>query len=261
MPRSGGIYFSSYPQQAAGLPVLVLLHGAGGGGDQWPYQLRRLPGWHVLAPDLPGHGGSQGAPENSIGPEKSVGAHANHMLTWLAGLQIQRAVLVGHSMGAAIAMEMAIVEPERISHLVLFGAAARFPINPQLAEKLSVPVRVQEGVNMIVKWSFAKGADEQLRRAYFKQLMSNDSGVLHNDFLACANFDLGARITELRQPTLLLAGQDDVMVPIRLSQNLAAGLPHASLRVIAAGGHMFMQEQAEEAVRAIEAFLQRHKAD
>lgn len=91
--------------------------------------------------------------------------------------------------------------------------------------------------------------------------MSNNLGVLHDDFAACANFDLEARITELRQPTLVLAGQDDVMVPVRLSQELAAGLPHASLKVIAAGGHMFMQEQAEETVRAIEAFLQRHKAD
>jgi len=255
MPRSGGIYFSSYPKQAAGLPVLVLLHGAGGAGDQWPYQLRRLPGWRVIVPDLPGHGSSQGS------VERSIAAYASRMLAWLTDMQIKRAALMGHSMGAAIAMEMALAEPERISRLILFGAAARFPVNPQLTEKLSVPVRVQEGINMIVKWSFFKGADEPLRRFYFKQLLSNNPGVLHDDFVACANFDPGGRITELRQPTLLLAGQEDVMVPVRLSQELAAALPNAGLTLIPAGGHMFMQERPAETIQAVESGLRKPKAD
>jgi pimeloyl-ACP methyl ester carboxylesterase len=254
MPMSGGIYYSSYPGQPAGLPVLVLLHGAGGVGDVWPYQLRRLPGWRVLAPDLPGHGSSHGV------AERSIKAYANRIWDWLTALQIERAVLAGHSMGAAIAMEMAMAEPAKVPQLILLGAAARFPVNPELTEKLSVPLRLQAGVNLIVKWSFAKGADERLRRTYFKQLIANAPAVLYNDFVACAKFDLGPRATQLSRPTLILTGQQDLMVPLRLSEALATSLPRAQLRTVT-GGHMLMQEKAEDVVHIIEAALQERKAD
>ncbi len=254
MPMSGGIYYSSHPEQSSGLPVLVLLHGAGGVGEQWPHQLRRLPGWRVLAPDLPGHGRSQG-----IG-ERTIKAYALGMWSFLSALQIERAVLAGHSMGAAIALEMAVVEPAKVKQLILLGAAARFPVNPELTEKLSVPLRAQAGINMIVRWSFAKDADERLRRAYFKQLTANSPGVLSNDFAACANFDLGGRATELSRPTLVIAGEKDLMVPLRLSEGLAKSLPRAQLRSIP-GGHMLMQEKAEDVVHIIEAALKERKAD
>jgi pimeloyl-ACP methyl ester carboxylesterase len=254
MPMSGGIYYSGTPEQTPGLPVLVLLHGAGGVGEQWPYQLRRLPGWRVLAPDLPGHGSSQGV------AERNIMAYANRIWDWLAALHVERAVLGGHSMGAAVAMEMAMAEPAKVPQLILLGAAARFPVNPELTEKLSVPIRLQAGVNLIVKWSFAKGADERLRRTYFKQLIANSPGVLYNDFVACANFDLGRRATELSRPTLILAGQQDLMVPLRLSEALATSLPRAQLRTVP-GGHMLMQETTEEVVQIIETALQERKAD
>lgn len=255
MPRSGGIYYSSYPNNPDGLPSLVLLHGAGGSGDQWPYQLRRLPGWRVLAPDLPGHGGSKGVAERNIKP------YADRLWAWLDDLQIEQVVLVGHSMGSAIAMEMALAEPARVPQLILLGAAPRFPVNPTLTEKLAVPIRLQEGINLIVKWSFSKESEEGLRRAYFKRLKANAPGVLENDLVACAKFELGDRASTLSRPTLILAGQEDVMVPVRLAEALEMALSRATLHVIPGAGHMLMQERPLETVEAIENELKKRKLD
>jgi len=250
VPRSGSITYSVVPDEGKNLPALILLHGAGAASQQWPYRLRRLPGWQVFAPDLPGHGRSGGQ------AERKIEGYAARMLEWMDAIGIERAVLVGHSMGAAIALVMTLQKEEKVRGLILLGAAARFPVNPLLLEKLSIPLWAQEGVNMIVKWSFSKGADQRLRQDYFKQLIANQAGVLHNDFAACSVFDVRARLAEIRQPLWLLCGEEDVMVPLRLSQELAGAIPKAKLRLLPHCGHMFFQERAEETTAAVEEALQ-----
>jgi len=250
VPRSGSITYSVVPDEAKNLPALILMHGAGAASQQWPYRLRRLPGWQVFSPDLPGHGRSGGQ------VERKIEGYAARVLEWMEAVSIERAVLVGHSMGAAIALAMAIQAGEKVRGLILLGAAARFPVNPMLLEKLSVPLWAQEGVNLIVKWSFSKGADQRLRQDYFKQLIANQAGVVHNDFAACSVFDVTARLSEIRQPVWLLCGEEDVMVPLRLSQELAGAIPKAKLRLLSHCGHMFFQEHAAETAAAIEENLQ-----
>jgi pimeloyl-ACP methyl ester carboxylesterase len=238
----------------AELPALILIHGAGGSSAVWPYQLRRLPGWRVLAADLPGHGGS------TLAAERTLNAYAARMLERMDAMGIAQAVLCGHSMGAAIAMEMALHEPKAVRGLVLLGAAAAFTVNQQLLEKFSVPLRLQEGVNMMVRWSFARTADETLRKTYTRQLLACPQGLLLKDMQACAAFSLGERAKQLGQPSLILSGEEDVMVAPRLSQALAESLARATYRGVAGAGHMLMQEKPDETVAELEPVLQGWKA-
>lgn len=254
MPRSGGLYYTSQAQRARGMPALVLIHGAGGSSASWPYQLRRLPGWQVFAPDLPGHASS-----SLLGLKGSLQAYADSLWEWADTLGLEQVALCGHSMGAAITLHMAHSAPQRTLGLVLLGAAAKFSVNPQLLEKLSIPARQQDAVRNIVQWSFARRAHHALRVAYTRQLMSTPADVLYRDFKMCTEFDITASKPAWRDRTLVLSGAEDQMVPAHLSAALAAALPLAEEHTVAEAGHMLMLEQPEKVAEIVENALQNWK--
>jgi len=253
MPRSGGLYYTTQSQQVGGMPALILIHGAGGSSANWPYQLRRLPGWHVIAPDLPGHGNSQ------TGLKGSLPAYADHLWGWVEAMGLEEVALCGHSMGAAIALHMAHTAPQRVRGLLLLGAAARFSVNPQLLEKLHSPPRQPDAVRSIVQWSFARSANKTVRNAYTRQLMSNPAEVLYRDFKACAEFDFSAAAPQVRVPTLVLSGAEDQMVSGHLSVALAKALPLALQETVPNAGHMLMLEQPVQVSAILEKTLQTWK--
>lgn len=250
MPRSGGLYYASTAQHAAGTPALILVHGAGGSNANWPYQLRRLAGWTVLAPDLPGHGSSL------VDPQSSLQGYAGSLWAWLDSLEISEAVLCGHSMGAAIALHMAQAHPQRVRGLLLLGAAARFQVNPQLLEKLYAPARLADGVRSIVQWSFGRSTHPSLRAAYTRQLLNNPDGLLYADFKICSQFDFGAQVAALNTPAVVLSGAEDQMVPESSSAALARALPLARHLSIPRAGHMLMMEQPGQVSAALGSALQ-----
>lgn len=246
MPRSGGLYYAAQTGHRDSMPVLLLIHGAGGSTASWPYQLRRLPGWRVIAPDLPGHGSS------SLASMETLAAYADCLWQWLADLGIEQAVLAGHSMGAAIALLMAQRAARRTQGLVLLGGAARFSVNPHLMETLLHPGRGNEGVRNIVQWSFARQSHAALRSAYTRQLLANRAGQLYADFVACSHFDFGEAAPGLRVPALVLSGAEDQMVAPHLSQALAQRLPLARYQAVPGAGHMLMLERPVEVAACVE---------
>lgn len=254
MPRSGGLYYTSQAQPVKGLPVLILIHGAGGSSASWPYQLRRLPGWQVFAPDLPGHGSS-----SFVRHKNSLQDYAACLWEWADSLGLEGVALCGHSMGAAIALLMAQTAPQRTRGVALLGAAARFSVNAQLLEKLYAPARQQDAVRSIVQWSFARQAHHALRVAYSRQLMNNPNEVLYRDFKACADFDFTQALSRLRVPALVLSGADDQMVPAHLSAALAAALPLGAEEIVPAAGHNLMLEQPVAVSKILEKSLQNWK--
>lgn len=250
MPTAAGLYYFDYGVGGQSKETLVLLHGAGGSLGQWPYQMRRLPGYRVLAPDLPGHGHSQGNAYSSI-REYAYSCH-----NWLEALGVAKAVVIGHSLGGAIAFDLALEYPNLVNGLVLVTSAAQLPVNPQLLDLLTVPLKVQSGVNKIISWSFARESDEGLRSKLFSQLMANREGVLKQDFQACASFNITERLSEIRIPVMLVIGSDDRMLSPRLAEEATKAMPDAKLRVIRGGGHMLHQEKPLELREAVEEFLQ-----
>src|SRR5262249_19871001 len=112
----------------ASRPTILFLHGAGMDHTVWAMQARTFAhhGRSVLAIDLPGHGRSDGSLLRSIGA----------MAPWVVALRdaaaVQGAALVGHSMGALIALEAAAAAPARVRSLALVGVAERMPVHPDL---------------------------------------------------------------------------------------------------------------------------------
>jgi pimeloyl-ACP methyl ester carboxylesterase len=133
----------------AALPTVVFVHGAANDHSAWALQSRYLAhhGRNVVAVDLPGHGRSGGAPLSS------VAAIAQWLAQLLDALQVERAALVGHSLGSLAALQFAGEYPDRVSALVMLGPA----VPMQVSETLLAAARdhPQQAYEMITAWSFS----------------------------------------------------------------------------------------------------------
>ena len=115
--------------------TILFVHGAGMDHSVWPLQARHFAyrGWNALALDLPGHGRSDGRLLTSIE------AMADWLVRLIDGLNVAHAALVGHSMGALVALACAARAPDKIERIALLGAAPAMPVHPALLEAAARP--------------------------------------------------------------------------------------------------------------------------
>ncbi len=244
-PTGRAYYTAAGPLEAA--HTLLLIHGAGGSHLDWPASLRRLPDARVYALDLPGHGRS--APP----ARDSIAGYSAWTAEWMRALALPPAVLVGHSMGAAIALELALQEPGLVRALVLIGAGARLPVSPLILEELQQSPG--EIIPRIIGWAYGWDFPEEGKALARRRLEQVPPAVLYRDFLACSRFNRRAELKDIQPPALILAGSEDRMVPLALSEELYHGLPRARMVTFAGAGHMLTFERPEEVAGAVSEFL------
>jgi pimeloyl-ACP methyl ester carboxylesterase len=249
MPIAGNLYYYASKQEENDQPAVVLIHGAGGTHLHWPYNLRRLNNHRVLAPDLPGHGKSEG-----IG-EQSIDIYAEGIADWLKEIKTKKVVVIGHSMGGAIAQSLAFNYPKLVKGLVLVSTGAVLPVNQDLLEKISSPATASAALDMITKWSYAKETDPKFIQQAREQMNAIRPTVIYGDLVACDHFNAAGRLAKIKAPTLILCGEDDKMTPLHLSKQLEDGIPDASLTLIPGAGHMAMLEQPERVAVEVTNFL------
>jgi pimeloyl-ACP methyl ester carboxylesterase len=249
MPVALDIYYYTFQGGDLDTPPVVLIHGAGGNHLYWPPEVRRLAGHRIFAPDLPGHGKSEGR------GQQSISAYARQILDWLEGLGMSQAIFIGHSLGSAIALSLAISYPENVTGLGLLGAGARLRVRPDILSDSANPTTFHKAVASITEAAFSPSTDPRLVEMAAKRMADTRPSVLHGDFTACNEFDMIERVGEINQPTLLLCGSEDQLTPLRNSQFLAGAIPNAILEVIPGAGHMVMLEKPKEVASSLEKFL------
>lgn len=250
MPNAANLYYHAYQQGDGGdRTVVVLLHGAGGTHLHWPSEVRRLPGQRIYAPDLPGHGKSEGR------GEQSIDAYAQAIVNWLDELQIHRAICVGHSMGGAIALTLGLKYPDRVAALGLISTGAKLPVSSKLLESTGQITTFYTALDLIRQRAYAPDTSERLVELATRQMALIRPSVLHGDFLACNSFDLSDRLGEIQQPSLVVCGGQDRMTPLRMSQVLANCLPSSRLETIPEAGHMIMIERPQQIASILGNFL------
>jgi pimeloyl-ACP methyl ester carboxylesterase len=237
------------------LPTVVLLHGAGFDHTAWALQSRWFAhhGHGVLAPDLPGHGLSSGAPLRTIAD----------MADWTAALLdaagVARARLVGHSMGSLIALETAARHPTRVSALGLIGTAAIMTVGPDLLK--AAEDNDHSAIDMVSIWGLGFQAELGgslapglwMHAGAQRVLEQCRPGVLFNDLTACNAYQNAlAAAAGITVPTTVILGERDMMTPAKAGQALAAALPNARIVVLRGAGHMMMAERPDELLAALQ---------
>ncbi len=243
----GSLYYVPYEAKQPAYPPLVLVHGAGGSRLDWPPQLRRLAKAHVFALDLPAHGRSGGEITANIRD------HADAVCAFMDALAIERAVIVGHSMGGAIAQEISIHLPDRVAGLILIATGSKLPVDPTL------PQRIEEDtlntIDWIIDWAWSADAPADLKRLGRERLLAVPPPVLQADYRACQEFDVRDYIDQIAVPTLVIGSDADRMVPLKFSRTLSERIPGAELVVIEGSGHMIPLERPQAVTGAISVWL------
>jgi pimeloyl-ACP methyl ester carboxylesterase len=238
----------------AALPTIVLLHGAGFDHTTWALHSRWFAhhGFGVLAPDLPGHGRSSGAPLASIAD----------MADWTAALLdasgVAKARLIGHSMGSLIALETAARHPAKVSGLSLIGTAATMTVGPDLLK--AAEANDHSAVDMVSIWGL--GFQAELGGSLAPGLWMHSGaqrvleqcrpGVLFNDLSACNAYQNAlTAAAQVSVPTSFILGERDMMTPLKAGKALAAATPNSRTVVLSGAGHMMMVERPDELLAAL----------
>jgi len=208
-----------------------------------------LAGQRVYAPDLPGHGKSDGVARQDIWEYSAV------LAKFMEGVKLKKAVFVGLSMGSGIALQMALRYPKRVLGLGLLGSGAKLRVAPAVLESSANPSAFLATVHMVVENSYGPDVLPQVKELALQQLEETRPSVLHSDFLACDSFDVMERISKINVPTVLICGAEDRMTPVKYSEYLRDHIEGARLEVIEGAGHMVMIEKPDETAKVLEDFL------
>lgn len=249
MPTTNSLYYYAYQEEDSDHPPLLLIHGAGGSHLYFPPELRRLNGFRVHAVDLSGHGKSKGIGKQNIDDYFQV------IQNFMDEIGLSAAIIIGHSMGSAIALQLALNAPDRVLALAILGGGSRLRVAPALLEQSANEATFSLAVEMIIKAAFAPNAPENLTVAAAKRMKETRPTVLHGDFLACNNFDISENLAEIKQPTLILCGTEDKMTPPKYAKALHEAIPNSELTLIEDAGHMLMLEKPHQVAESLERFI------
>ncbi len=251
MPASAGLYYFAHAAedtQTNRLPV-ILLHGAGGNHLSWPPQIRRLAGETIYALDLPGHGQSEG-----IG-RQSIEAYADDVILFMQSLKIRAAVIVGISMGSAIALTLALKYPKKVKALALLGGGAKMRVAQTILETAGTPNTFESAVDFINANCFSETAQPNLIELSKQNMLKMRPPVLLGDFLACNEFNVFDQLEKINIPALIVCGAEDKMTPQKFSESLRAGITKSTLHVLEHAGHMVMAEKPDQVADLLKQFL------
>lgn len=232
------VYFRS--AGAANPKPLVFLHGSGGDGSVWGYQLKGLKNiCRVIVPDMPGHGKSQ--PFSAA--EGSVEQYAAWLHLFIGALKLKTPVIAGHSLGGAVVQRYAADHPGQISAIVLAGTGERFAVAGQYVKLVQTDFK--QAVALSCRQAYASDVAPELRQNGLSMLTRNGAETLYNDMLACSVFDSSSWVDRICCPSYIICGQEDSITPPELSETLAGKLPSGRLIIIPGSGHMVMAEAPE----------------
>jgi pimeloyl-ACP methyl ester carboxylesterase len=220
--------YTIFGAQEPTAPTLFLLHGMGGGHWVWSHQTQVIAGWRLIAVDLAGHGASPPP------TPRRAHEHVPSLLRLAEALAAPCAVWCGHSLGGAIAMELALAHPSHASALILIGAAPEFDVPPERMDLMRHQAAEARTDRRWLPWSEA-------------------TAVVLADLEALARFKITGLLPDITCPVLVITGTEDRYIEkIRLERHY---LPSVRYHEIANAGHLVMWEQVAATNRLITAFL------
>jgi pimeloyl-ACP methyl ester carboxylesterase len=266
-------YYDSGPHPA--IP-LVLIHGLGDEADTWRHVFSALARWRrVIALDLPGFGRSE-KPRRAY----TLAFFAQTVARLLDTLGIDMAVLVGHSMGAAVAQRLALAQPRQAERLVLIGGGLptqpRRPpapvwlfLTPGLGEIFYTSLRrsQEQAYATLGPYYHDLGGMPPADRAFLRErvwarvwsagqrraFLSALRWLAIDQMMRANSFRM--LLASLQIPTTIIWGEYDLIAPPAAGAAMAELLPQAQLHVVAGSGHLPHQEQPDQVIEALHEIL------
>jgi len=239
--------------RSEGTPLL-LVHGLGARGEDWRAMIPTLAasGFHVYAPDLPGYGRSSRPTDASY----SIAMEEAAVVSFMQAVHLARADVGGWSMGGWISMKLTLDHPEMVDRLVIYDSAGiYFPAD--FGPELFVPGDAP-GVTRLMKiLSPHPGPMPNfVMRAVLRKLVRNGWVIQRSMSAMTSGRDLlDFRLHDIRQPTLVVWGAEDELIPLSVGKTIHEGITDSSLVVIEGCGHLAPLECSEPVLEATEKFL------
>jgi pimeloyl-ACP methyl ester carboxylesterase len=252
-------------------PPMILIHGFISSNLVWNEVFLPLAqaGFRVIAPDLPGYGYSD-KPRDG---EYTIASQARAVLGLMDRLGIEKATIVGASYGGAVAAMLALDCPERVARLVLVGAVSNDEVKKKLLLRLaSLPIIGDIATPLFLgsRWILRKRTEEVYRRLGFpvdeRKLAARhhllETSNTHHAMIRTVRHWSANRISRdahlIRQPTMLVWGDEDNHIPISNAYKLRDAIPNSRLVVFRRCGHLPPTEYPEKFVEVVAEFC---KAD
>ncbi|MCX8175978.1 MAG: alpha/beta hydrolase [Candidatus Bathyarchaeota archaeon] len=225
------------------IPRTVFVHGAGGSQKVWVNQVEYFKS--SLAINLPGHDGGEG--------KRSINEYVSYVKHFLDERSLKEVILVGHSMGGAIAQMFALKHPSYLKALVLVCTGARLRVLPEIFKLIRE--NYNEAVELIVNMAFSKNTSQAIKNQVVEEMLKVKPEVFYGDFEACDKFDIMDQVANIKVKTLIVCGSEDMLTPVKYSRYLNEKIANSILRIIEDSGHMVMLEKPKEFNRILEEFL------
>lgn len=244
--------------------AIVFLHGVGGDSASWAPQIDAFSGaYRAIAWDMPGYGGSP-----ALEP-MTFAALASSLAGLLDRLALDRAHLVGHSIGGMVAQEFAATRPDRVRTLVLSATSPAFGRPDGDFQRRFVGARIaplDNGMTMddladeMVETMLGPDADAD-GAAIARRSMAGVPEATYRAAIAClVTFDRRDALAGYEMPVLLLAGETDTNAPAPMMEKMAGRIPGADYVCMAGTGHLGNLENPTAFNGAVGAFLARRRA-
>ena len=223
---------------------LLFIPGAGCGKQAGKCQTEYFSGSEAIA--LPGH------PEGR--PCSSIDGYVEWLHDYIYHQQYQDVVLVGHSMGGAVAQLYGLKYGDEVKALVLIGTGARLRVLPDWLKA------VEEMVTDEAAWikylaERHRSTAPEIRQFVIEERMRIGPAVMLNDLLGCDKFDIMDRVHNIKLPTLVICGSDDELAPVKYTHYLASKIEAARELIVNGTGHWVQTEKPRKVNQAIDSFL------
>jgi pimeloyl-ACP methyl ester carboxylesterase len=265
----GGLHVHYQEDGDAGAPLLVLLHGYGDSFTGWDGWVAELSGkFHIIRLDFPGHGLTRAPADYLLGGERL----ADFVDAFAQALSLPKFAVAGNSMGGGVAWQLALRHPDRISALILVDAAG-FP-NEKPPAKIPLAFRILRyrlGRAFLRNIDNRPLIDEGLKTDVYDKAVITPAFVDrwaefqrapgHRTILMALNpggfgSATAAALGAIRVPTLVINGEDDVLVEPASARKFAAAIPGAKLILYPHVGHLPQVEIPQRSAADVAEFLQ-----
>lgn len=238
-------------------PTVILVHGLGGSVQNWAFTIPALSqSYHVFALDQVGFGKS-----DRPMLKYRVGTYVDFLDKFMSELKIDKATLVGNSMGGWVSAWMAIKYPNRVEKLVLADAAGLKPSAIDLAQVYSLNYSTRDEVRALQKLVFYNSAlfasDAAVDQSMALRVSANDGytiGSLIESIRRDEDF-LNGRLGEIKKPTLIIWGKQDGLIRLADGEQFKRDIAGSELVIFDQCGHVPMVEKAADFNKTVLAFL------